>query len=241
MEASEDYDLLPVDKKNDIFRVTFDLYTARPHFLLLPQPGIEDMSEDHSFSPEQRQQLIVTAREMLASSNISSGTLSIHRGSWISKEYVTAHFHLCVDVTNYLRIFEAKKKTDFTSWFKSEDCVDSWMRKIAYGYVKNVKKYPTTTYHEKAVGYISDIIGKDGARNSLTKKQSTSENTENLVYHRKHPKIGFPGNGTAEDLKNILIKMEEYAVLNELTIRDSVHDNYGCHLCLNLGSDSGTY
>ena len=105
------------------------------------------------------------------------------------------------------------------------------MRKIGRGYVKNVKDYPQKTYHGEDVENISDIIGKVGI----------SENTENLVYHRKHPKIGFPGNGTAEDLKNILIKMEEYAVLKKLTIRDSKDENYGCHLCLNLGSDSGTY
>ena len=231
MEDSKVYDLLPADKKNDIFRVTFDLYTTRPHFILLPKPGFKVMSKDHSLTPEQRQQLIVTAREMLASSNISSGTLSIHRGSWISKKSRTAHFHLCVDVTNYLRIFEAKEETDFLSWFKNKDCADHWMRKIGRGYVKNVKEYPQKTYHGEDVENISDIIGKVGI----------SENTENLVYHRKHPKIGFPGNGTAEDLKNILIKMEEYAVLKKLTIRDSKDENYGCHLCLNLGSDSGTY
>ena len=231
MEESKVYDLLPVHKKNDIFRVTFDLYTPRPHFILLPKPGVKDMSKDHSLTPEQRQQLIVTAREMLASSNISSGTLSIHRGSWISKKSRTAHFHLCVDVTNYLRIFEAKRHTDFFSWFKNNDCANHWMRKIGRSYARNVEEYPQKTYHGEDVENISDIIGKVGI----------SENTENLVYHRKHPKIGFPGNGTAEDLKNILIKMEEYAVLKELTIRDSKDENYGCHLCLNLGSDSGTY
>ena len=232
MATSKKYDLLPVKRENDMFRVTFDMFTPRPHFILLPKLGVQGMRKDHSLKNKQAQQLIVTAREMLASSNISSGTLSIHRGSWMrSKKSRTAHFHLCVDVTNYLRIFEAKRHTDFFSWFKNNDCANHWMRKIGRSYARNVEEYPQKTYHGEDVENISDIIGKVGI----------SENTENLVYHRKHPKIGFPGNGTAEDLKNILIKMEEYAVLKKLTIRDSKDENYGCHLCLNLGSDSGTY
>ena len=226
MEASEVYDLLPVDGKNDKFRVTFDVFKARPHFILLPKTN---MSPSHSLTPEQGQQLIVTAREMLASWNFSSGTLSIHRGSWISSSFnPTAHFHLCVDVTNYLRIFKEKEKTDVVSWFKNTKSADHWKDRYQSDYPEKAKKYPKSKYHERAVKEISDIIGKVGI----------SENTENLVFHRKHPKIGFPGNGTAEDLKQILDKMQKYAKDKKLPNGDSIT---GCHLCLNLGSDSGTY
>ena len=264
MEESKVYDLLPVHKKNDIFRVTFDLYTPRPHFILLPKPGVKDMSKDHSLTPEQRQQLIVTAREMLASWNISSGTLSIHRGSWISKKSPTVHFHLCVDVTNYLNIYRAKKVTDFFSWFGNQRSYNRWKRKFEHRYEKDVEEYPREKYHGDAVDEINRIIANEQSTSESTigneqstsestigneqstsesaigNEQSTSENTENLVYwHRKHPKIAFPGNGTAEDLENILIKMQEYAESNILT--NSEDENCGCHLCLNLGSDSGTY
>ena len=222
MATSKKYDLLPVKRENDMFRVTFDMFTPRPHFILLPKLGVQGMRKDHSLKNKQAQQLIVTAREMLASSNISSGTLSIHRGSWMrSKKSRTAHFHLCVDVTNYLRIFEAKRVFE---------------RNKKSAYARNVKEYPYKTYHREAV----EIIERDRATNSLTNMQSTSENAENLVYHSKHPKIAFSGNGTTEDLKNILIKMQTYAEGNVL-IRDKDGNHPGCHLCLNLGSDSGTY
>ena len=87
---------------------------------------------------------------------------------------------------------------------------------------------------------IQDII-KNNASNSSPEEQSASENTENLFYHRAHPKIGFCGDGTAESLNNILIEMEEYAERNNLTTINSENEDSGCHLCLNLGSDSGTY
>ena len=122
MMASKTYDLLPDDNRNDIFRVTFDLFTKRPHFMLLLQPGIEDLKPDHSLTPLQKQQLIVTARGML-SGKISCGTLSIHRGSWISKHSTEAHFHLCVDAKTYLKIFKAKE-TDYSSWFDDQAYAD---------------------------------------------------------------------------------------------------------------------
>ena len=272
MEASKVYDLLPT---NDKFRVTFDLFKPRPHFLLFPKPGVGGMSEDHSLEDNQGQQLIETAREMLASWNISSGTLSIHRGSWISKKSPTVHFHLCVDVTNYLNIYRAKKVTDFFSWFGNQRSYNRWKRKFEHRYEKDVEEYPREKYHGDAVDEINRIIANEQSTSESTigneqstsestigneqstsestigneqstsesaigNEQSTSENTENLVYwHRKHPKIAFPGNGTAEDLENILIKMQEYAESNILT--NSEDENCGCHLCLNLGSDSGTY
>ena len=239
MEASKVYDLLPT---NDKFRVTFDLFKPRPHFLLFPKPGVGGMSEDHSLEDNQGQQLIETAREMLTSSNISSGTLSIHRGSWISKKSPTVHFHLCVDVTNYLRIYRAKKVTDFFSWFGNRRSFNHWKRKFEHRYEEDVEEYPREKYHGHAVDEINRIIANEQSTSESTigNMQSTSENAENLVYwHRKHPKIAFPGNGTAEDLENILIKMQEYAESNILT--NSEDENCGCHLCLNLGSDSGTY
>ena len=226
MAESQTYDLLQDDREDAIFRIIFDLYTARPHFILLPKPG-KVLERDHSLTTEQKQQLIAKANKMLSFYGISCGTLSIHRGSWISKKSLRAHFHLCVDAKTYLAILVQKGKYHEVN------------KRFFGNFSKMVEEYPVPKYHKKEVGKILHIISKS-ASNSSPEEQSASENTENLLYHPEHPKIGFPGDGTTEEgLRNILIEMEEYAERNNLTTINSKNEDDGCHLCLNLGS--GTY
>lgn len=220
------YDLLPSDKKNDTFRVTFDLLTPRPHFILLPKPGVE-MSMDHSLESNQKQKLIKAARDMLSSWNIDFGTLSIHRGSWISGESQTAHFHLCVDAQKYLAIFDEEKTTNFVKWFDTPLDALVWKKKYLKYYPTRVKAYPGEKYHAGAVAEIM-AMGNMG-----------DSSTPEVLYHPKHPKIGFLGGQNEDDnFENILTNMEQYATSNNLS-----ENGGGFHLCLNLKvcSDSGTY
>ena len=63
-----------------------------------------------------------------------------------------------------------------------------------------------------------------------------------IVYHARHPKIGFVGKKTdsvVEELQKVLLAMEEFAREHGLTNLESNHESDGCHLCLHLGS--GTY
>ena len=111
----EGYDLLP--DENEPFLVTFDLYTPRPHFIILPKEPKSIQPPDFSaLNDKQIVSLINVAKSVLSRFNIPNATLSIHRGSWISKpKKKTPSFlaHICVD-TNVFENFQGNRGERYT-------------------------------------------------------------------------------------------------------------------------------
>jgi hypothetical protein len=105
--------------------------------------------------------------------------------------------------------------------------------------------YPYTSYFKEEVAAIIDLIQAKSSSDEPGKSAPQSAlggGITQIVYHARHPKIGFVGKKTdsvVEELQKVLLAMEEFAREHGLTNLESNHESDGCHLCLHLGS--GTY
>ena len=183
---------------------------------------------------EQVCELIEAAKTMLSISAENRGTLLIHRGSWTSTKD-TFLAHLCVDVESYLDVFR-RRKGEIPNWPSSGYVTKQWKAdKDPCSYAKNVRGYPYRSYLSEEVAQITSIP-KPLVYDS--RKNATRHSGINVVYHSRHPKIGFLGSDVknTEYLKEVLLVMETYANQHGLTDCASRNDNNGCHLCVYLGS-----
>ena len=159
----KDYDLLK--EKNKIFRVTFDFYTPRPHFIILPKPGIVIPANVEFFDKEQiMRDLLNAAQSMLSSFKIPNATLSIHRGPW--KTNPKLHAHLCVDTLTYLKIFSKELENDIPDLeTQIKDCKTSeWWGGLCetnvQAYKAIVRGYPYKNYfHEEVTAILKASSG----------------------------------------------------------------------------------
>ena len=234
--GSQQFDLLPEGKKNDIFRVTFDFYTPRAHFVILAKIGCEVPQDFSQLTSFQVEKMIEAATSMMSSSDIPTGILSIHRGSWFSKKS-TLHAHVCVDVEQYLDIFE-RRKGEIPQWPAKKYVTKQWKtNKDPRSYSENVKGYPHQGYFKEEV----DAIYRTRASLGSAGQKSTSVQESSglrVVYHPSHPKIGFVGAKmkTTEDMTQVLNVFETFAEEYGLTSRETEDDDSGCHICLYLGA-----
>ena len=241
------YNLLRDDSANGTFSVAFDVYTPRPHFIILPK---SDKSVDPEFSRitnEQTQHVIETGKSALAYFKIDHGVLSIHRGSWRTTRD-KFHVHICVDVESYLRIYDKRKK-DIPNWPSRDYVTKQWRwKKDPRSYVENVPGYPYRSYLEDEVASIR-TIRKRPSRKTETKDNAVEEEAplegciSKIVYHSRHPKIGFVGAKpeSIQEFQNVLLTMEKFAKEHDLTNMESKDENHGCHICLYLGSATCVY
>ena len=110
----EDYDLLPTGA-NETFRVTFDLCTPRPHFIILPKNRTAITSPDfRSLNDQQMRDLIKAARFVLSHFKIPSGILSIHEGKWSTTN--DFHVHIHVNTERYLEILSNTLDKAIPGW-----------------------------------------------------------------------------------------------------------------------------
>lgn len=238
-----EYNLLGEKYTNDTFAVTFDVYTPRPHYIILPQKKETVHPEFSLITDEQTQKVIKTAKSALECFNISGGVLSIHRGSWRTTRD-KFHAHVCVDVDSYLRVYESRKKL-IPNWPSREYVTKQWRHsKNPRSYADNVRGYPYRSYLDDEVASIRTI------RKRPTRKENIAENAEldetfssedcakKIVYHSRHPKIGFVCKKlkSIEDHQNLLSAMEKFAQGRNLTSSNSKDENEGCHICLYFGS-----
>lgn len=238
--------LLREDFKNNVFAVSFDFYTPRPHFMILPK-NIESIDPEFSrMTNDETRQLIEVGISALANFRIRGGILSIHRGSWKDKKSRNKFLvHLCVDVGIYLEVFERRKKA-IPNWPSVVYVTKQWKwNKDPRSYAQNVRGYPYTSYFKEEVAAIIDLIQAKSSSDEPGKSAPQSAlggGITQIVYHARHPKIGFVGKKTdsvVEELQKVLLAMEEFAREHGLTNLESNHESDGCHLCLHLGS--GTY
>ena len=220
----DDYDLLPANE-NARFRVAFDFFTPRPHFIILPK--IRGIPSDFSgLTSAQKSSLIKAAHSALRVVKIRKGILSIHRGQWKSTKTKIFHAHICVDTEEYLAVLrnEIRKGT-----IPANDRLNS------KPYQKKVREYA-----DDRADFWKDV----NATRKLT-KSNNAEHVENiqapsslpvgvrLMCHPRKPLIGFfasrNGRRIQDLLREVLEAMEQFAQTHGMTNQED-----GCHLCLYL-------
>lgn len=202
---------LPSDGK---FRVNFDCYKARPHFIIAlddsPKTVYEDLSDD------QKKKVINLALQMATEHGLreSRAVLSQHCGYWYNSTY-NYHAHLCVSHEKYLGILD-REKNKLKNWFHSDEAI---------------KKYPISQTKDE-VDAIKKIIA-DKAAKDVTK------GADDVLFHPSEPRVGFavevshkPTNPQA--WFNVQKKMMSYATGKDLTNPKRKGNYFGCHVCLVL-------
>ena len=232
----EDYDLLPAGA-NETFRVTFDVYTPRPHFIILPKNRTAITSPDfRSLNDEQMRDLIRAAKSVLLHFEIPFGILSIHEGKWRKTE--NFHVHIHVNTERYLKILSNTLDKAIPGWEEKipEDRKNKWPRQegtwLRKPYKESVRDYPHEKYFQKDL----DELEKKLKNQKLSRVQpysSEAGDIEKIVYHKRHPKISFVVKTI--ELTKVLLAMKKYADRYGLTNAESRDYDDACHLCLYLG------
>ncbi len=218
--ASTEFDLL--NGENNLFYVTFDILTPRPHFLILPRKEANINRDFGEMKIQEIQELIKVARIVMERYKIPSGTLSFHRGSWFSPKAKTFHAHICVDVTLYSELFR-QKKDQVKSRF--------WSPKITReNYLDLVLEYHTKSDFEKEVATTERLPV------ILPNVEWPSVDQEGIreVLHPSHPKIGFVGKRDEITQERLVKLMDDFANKLGLTDLNATFEHDGCHVCLPL-------
>lgn len=234
---SSTYDLLPHNSTYHTFKVNFDVYTPRPHFIILPH---EEDSVGHDYSKlnsSEKLEVIKAAVEMVShyTDLKHSAILSIHCGSWITTKDMF-HAHVCVDVDEYLKIYEDTKKK-IPEWPSEEFVTGQWKAsKNPEDYAMNVRGYPFKTYFKQEVAAIK---AKQGQKlpNESSGGDSKDPSKFSILYHPSEPKIGFAVEKSEISISALFEAQEalfKFATDCKLTDISSKHEENGCHVCLIL-------
>ncbi|CAB3988737.1 Hypothetical predicted protein [Paramuricea clavata] len=224
------YDLL--SNENHSFTVEFDTYKPRPHFIVLAKQQEDIKPPDFgSTTPEQREKLMEAVRSMMSRFSISSGILSIRRGSWLRKigRGETFHAHICVDVELYLQVFEQEKHNIF-----------DWSDQRYAKYTKRVGDYPEEDHFDEDVAAFEELR-REAVDLPHVQLPIVGESGITTALHQSHPKIGFFGKKDEISSEDVVWTMENFAkdlgLTNYVLKTDPAFDkSYGCQLCLYLGS-----
>lgn len=248
-EAREEFDLTPEDKKSSIFKVAFDYYTPRSHFVILPRdggPGVEG-SDYNDLSTDTRREFVRAASVIVAEYKLKTlATLSVHRGSWITTKRMF-HAHVCADVEDYIKVFH-KKERQIPDWPSNRYVTKQWRAsKDPRNYEANVRGYPFRTYVKEEIQDVEIIRkraqGKPPSKDKDKDKEKESGSASSdiyegftLLYHPTEPRVGFAAvkksNFTEEDYLKVLDSMNKFAGEKNLTDINSTGDDKGCHLCV---------
>ena len=236
----ETFDLIPAEKKCATFKVVFDTFTPRAHFIISPHKKAKEINPDLDQNTTQKVVKSASSIVELASLIVSahdlkkSAILSIHFGSWLTKKD-ELHAHICVDVGEYLVIFERDKKK-ISGWPAEAFVTEQWKVKDPSKYEENVRRYPFKSYHGKEVEAIQELGEHvtDSSRPSLPR---------NFRLHQSEPRFLYvvetsQESRTRETKLAALKAMIIFAEQNSLTNIKSKDDNNGCHVCLLLNERS---
>ena len=237
----ETFDLIPADKKCATFKVVFDTFTPRAHFIISPYKKAKERNPD--LDQNTREKVVKSASSIvdLASLIVSahdikkSAILSIHFGSWLTKKD-ELHAHICVDVGEYLDIFD-KNKEKISGWPSEAFVTKQWKANSDPNeYAENVRRYPFKPYHEIEV----EAIEKHGMR--VTDSSSPSL-PRNFLLHQSEPRFVYVVETSQESRIRetklaALEAMINFAEQNNLTNIESEDDTDGCHVCLVLDERS---
>ncbi len=228
----EPYDLL--NGKNDLFYVTFDILTPRPHFIIKPKDWAA-IDVDFAKMIENQTQLqtlmeaVQSMMVVMSGYGIKSSILSFHRGSWHTNHRErTFHAHLCVlpiDVELYLNVFAHKKEEIGTSTLWTED--------------KTPENYPTLVRESLKKSHFKKEVTNIGRLPVILPDvgwPSVDQEGIREVLHPSHPKIGFVGKKGKIPPEKLIEVIDNFAKKLSLTNLKATDDYDGCHVCLYLDS-----
>lgn len=198
--------------RDGTFRVNFDCYTARPHFIIVLDHTSSRTYED--LSDDQKQRVISLALEMVNNYSLyeSRAVLSQHCGTWYSSRH-KYHAHLCVNADKYLAILE-ERRNEFNDWRHND---------------QRIRDYPINGMREEVVE-IERIKKAEEAKDVI-------ERADNVLFHPSEPRVGFvdemsnkPTNSQA--WLEVQQRLMAYAI--EKVLLEGEGDYKGCHVCLVL-------
>lgn len=237
----EPFDLLPSNAKCDTFKVVFDYYSPRAHFIIVPRDR-KSITNYNSTVPGARLKIVKAAMAMVSHYSLQkSATLSLHFGKWGSDKD-KFHVHLCVDVDDYLSIYD-KRKHEIPNWPSANSVTREWRackQPTHSSYVKNVRQYPFKSYFKHEV----EDVKKYRLTEPSTSKASTSAIPLSppftaILYHTSEPRVGFAVNNSetarsAEDRLKAQEAIIRFASQFNLTNAQAESEDDGCHVCLVL-------
>ena len=235
---------------NGTFRVNFDCYTARPHFIIvlddkssetlpetssktLPETSSKTLPETSSktlpktyddLSVDQIKEVISLALQMVNTYSLdkSRPVLSQHCGTWYSSKH-NYHAHLCVNTETYLDILR-RKRNEFNHWPHNDE---------------DIKNYPING-KKKEVDKIKKI--------PEAKPEDDRNWADNVLFHPSEPRVGFVDEKSNKPTDHIAWcevqkKLMSYARQKKLLeggkdLPKEVKDYHGCHVCLVLDDET---
>ena len=239
-EDGELFDLLPSNKKCDtLFRVAFDYYSPRPHFIIVPRDR-KSITSYNSLYPEAKLKMVEAAMEMVPHYKLQqSGILSFHFESWLTEKN-NFLAHCCADVETYLSIFE-KNKDGIPNWPSPKNVTREWKASRDHRhYAINVQQYPFKICFK----YELKDIEQYRQTKSLSMRAADASAIPPppftaILYHLSEPKVGFAVEKSIRlrsgeallEAQQAIIKFAEQSKLTNMYAKDG---NDGCHVCLVL-------
>lgn len=227
---------------NGTFRVNFDCYTARPHFIIVSDDASLNAYED--LCDDQKKKVISLALEMVKNNSLheSRAVLSQHCGTWYSSRYYY-HAHLCVSVDKYLAI-SRKRRDELDRWpHNDQDIKDYPVNRMK----REVKEIKIIIAAEQAKKKRADNANEgadnviEGAVNVVEGADNVVEGADNVLFHPSEPRVGFVDEKSNKPTNSqawfeVQDKLMSYA--NEKVLLEGEGDYKGCHVCLVLDGET---
>ena len=226
--AEKNFDLLY--DINEFFKILFDVYTPRPHFILLAKTdvGVKDLSK---LDDKYKQGILTAADDMVKRYSLTGvNILSVHRGTWVS-DHTKLHIHLCAPVDQYVDVFRRKER-EIPEWPSKRFVTKQWKAsKNEHDYVKNVRGYPFSSYQKDDVKSIEQMQSKGGIApgiDGVTKYEGFT-----VIWHPSKPNVGFADEKGMVSKLAVLMALENFyqKYVGSKPLVGS-KDNYGGHICV---------
>lgn len=240
----EIFDLLPLNAKCDTFKVVFDYYSPRAHFIIVPRDR-KSITNYNSLAEGAKLKIVKAAMAMVSHYNLQkSATLSLHFGKW-GTDKDKFHVHLCVDVEDYLSIYE-KRKHEVPNWPSKRSVTKEWRacdEPTHECYVKNVRQYPFKTYFKNEVEAVRKYSRTEAITTTVGPSAIPSPPFTAILYHPSEPRVGFAlKDCVAARSAEARLQAQEgiigFARQYNLTNIHARSDDDGCHVCLVLDEKS---
>ena len=236
----ETFDLLPSNAKCDTFKVVFDYYSPRAHFIIVPRDR-QSITNYNSIAEGTKLKIVEAAMTMVSYYELQkSATLSLHFGKW-GTDKDKFHAHLCVDVEDYLSVYDDRKH-EVPNWPSKRSVTKEWRAckdPSHISYVKNVRGYPFKTYFKDEVEAVTKYRETPEARTNAVRPSAIPSPFTAILYHASEPRVGFAVKNcaTARSAEARLKAQEAiitFASQYNLTNIHARSDDDGCHVCLVL-------
>ncbi|CAF0890782.1 unnamed protein product [Rotaria sp. Silwood1] len=225
IEISIDY---PCKISDLSMKLTFDILTPRPHFIIVHQKENRKLNATEN----EIQQVIQLVSEFLhnKSQYDNNAILSFHRGKWYQQNHKHFHAHLCVPKKPYCQ--EAKimitSKTTQNRWLSSID----YLNQLHKDFILSKIKY--NDYKNKCIS-MAYLCFNDPISYYVPLYQFNTSKFQ-LVFLASSPRIGIITKNTNIDLKILYNFMNNFylSARKKLSQINCLYENFGVHLCLHV-------